>query len=308
MVRLLDFVSIGTTGITFSSPEVTSPDSMAYVVYDTSTGTMNMEDYVVWRATTFTSTGSTNGYFTINNTNLFPSYVALTNPIANYTTLNPALFKVMTYTEYTILQQVLTRIDLVRRRLPNPGYTITSINSVGQNGTVSMSGGFDKKFAVEELTQMIELSTVQINLTSPMTYFWHTFTSASQESVSNPYARSTGLPFTFIDLIVQGVILRALVAWGILEIDLSFSTSDSGLSITFDRVGHVQSWHNQLLQEYEKQTALFKMNYANHAGVGIGSTPYALQGIFGTAMNNVSAGGGNLSMTSLLGWQMARPL
>ena len=308
MVRLLDFISITATEITFSSPEVTSPDSMTYIVYDTSTGTMNMEDYVVWRATTFTSTGSTDGYFTISNTNLFPSYVSITNPITSYLTLNPALFKVMTYTEYTILQQVLTRIDLVRRRLPNPGYTVASTNSVGQNGAVSMSGGFDKKFAVDELSQIIDGSIIELNWTSPMTYFWPTFSSADQEKTNNPYRKSTGLPFTMVDLIVQGAILRVLVAWGILEIDMSFSTSDSGLSITFDRVGHVQSWHSALLQDYQAQKEKFKMNYANHAGVGIGSTPYALQGIFGTAMNNVSAGGGNLSMTSLLGWQMARPI
>jgi hypothetical protein len=304
VIRLLDIVSITTTEIIFKTPEISSPDVVPYVVYDTSTGVINMEDYIGWRSVTFTSTGNTDLYFKINNTNLYPSY---SDPITDYTTLRPSLFKVMSFTEYNILQHVLTRLDLVRRRLPNPGYTVSSTNSVGQDGTVSMSGGFDKKFAVTELVQIIEGSIIEINWTSPMTSFWPQYMTINQEKQTNPYSRSEGLPFAMVDLITQGAILRALVAWGILEIDMSFSTSDSGLQITFDRVGHVQSWHNALLMDYQKQKDVFKMNFANHSGVGIGSTPYAIQGLFGTALNNVSQGG-NLSMTSLLGWQSARPL
>jgi hypothetical protein len=304
LIRLLDVVSRTATEVIFKTPEISNVDTIPYIVYDTSTGVVNMEDYVAWRSLTFTSTGSTDLYFRINNTCLYPSYL---DPITDYTTLRPALFKVMSFTEYNILQHVLTRLDLVRRRLPNPGYTVSSTNSVGQNGTVSMSGGFDKKFAVTELVQMIEGAIIEINWTSPMTYFWPLYMTAGQEAQTNPYSRSEGLPFAMVDLITQGAILRALAAWGILEIDMSFSTSDSGLQITFDRVQHVQSWHSALLADYQKQKDVFKMNFANHSGVGIGSTPYALQGIFGTALNNVSAGG-NLSMTSLLGWQMARPL
>lgn len=304
MIRLLDVVSRNATEVMFKTPEISTVDTIPYVVYDTSTGVANMEDYIGWRSLTFTSTGSTDLYFKIDNTNLYPSYL---DPITDYSTLRPALFKVMSFTEYNILQHVLTRLDLVRRRLPNPGYTVSSTNSVGQNGTVSMSGGFDKKFSVTELVQMIEGAIIEINWTSPMTYFWPLYMTAAQEVQTNPYSRSEGLPFAMVDLITQGAILRALVAWGILEIDMSFSTSDSGLQITFDRVAHVKGWHDSLLMDYQKQKDLFKMNFANHSGVGIGSTPYALQGIFGTALNNVSSGG-NLSMTSLLGWQMARPL
>lgn len=309
MIRLLDFVSINASEIMFSTPEIGTSGAMAYVVYDTSTGTANMSDYITWRTPTFTSTGSaTNVYFSATNATLFPSYLQTTAPIVDYTTLDPALFKVMSFTEYSILQQLLVRLDLVRRRLPNPGYTVTSTNSVGQNGTVSMSGGFEKKFSIDELSTIIEGSIIELNWTSPMTYFWPVFMAAGQEVQNSPYSRTYGLPYAMIDLVVQGAILRALVAWGILEIDMSFSTSDSGLQITFDRVAHVKGWHDTLLQDYTRQKDLFKMNYANHSGIGIGSTPYALQGIFGSAINNVSAGGGNLSMTSLLGWQMARPL
>jgi hypothetical protein len=302
MIRLVDIASQDSTKILFQTPEITSGDVIPYIIYDTSTGSAsyNFRDYIAWRSLTATSTGTTDIYYTIDNTNLYPSYEAA---VSDYSVFDPSLFVTVSYPEYFIIRQLLTRLDLVRRRLPNPGVTVSGSNGVGNNGVVSFSGGYEKKFAISELMQFIEGTIFEVNWTSPQTTFWPTFMTADTEKINNPYARSQGLPNDMVEIVVQGAILKALVSWGFLEVDLSFSTTDSGLSITFDRVSHVKGWHDTMFQNYEQSKKLFKMNYANHSGIGVGTYPYAAYGIYGTMMNNVQVGGA-LAMTSLLGWSL----
>jgi hypothetical protein len=149
--------------------------------------------------------------------------------------------------------------------------------------------------------EMIEGAIIEINWTSPKTTFWPTFMTADMEKINNPYQRTSGLPHDMTDLVIQGTVLRALVSWGLLEVDLSFSTTDSGLSITFDRGSQVKGWHDTLFQNYLNDKKLFKWNHANHSGVGVGTYPYAAYGIYGTMLNNVQIGGA-LSLSSLMGW------
>lgn len=298
MLRLVDVIELETDHVTFQTQEVNVSNLVPYIVYDTSTGVSNIRDYVGWRSLTITSTGYNGSWFSIDNTNLYPKY---SESLADYSNLDPLLLKIMTFPEYNILIQSLSRIDLVRRRLPNPGHTLSSTNAVGENGVVSFSGGYEKKFTLDEMRQWIEGSIIEINWSSPSTSFWPGFMSQDAEVQYNPYLRDEGIPFDMIDIIVQGVVLRALNSWGLMEIDLSFSINDSGLSITYDRGPQVKGWHDTLFQNYVQQKSQFKMNYANHAGVGLGTFPWGAGFIFGTAFNNVQVGGA-LSMSSVLGW------
>lgn len=303
MLRLVDVVSRTSTGIQFRTSEITTADKVPYILYDTSTGASYLlgliEDYYGWRSTTsLTSSGATDVYFSINNSNIYPSYV---DPITNYVNLKPSLFKFVSYQEYVILQNVLVRLDLVRKRFPNPGFAVNTTNSVGENGTVSFSGGFEKKMTLNEIGQMMEGCIVELNATPPMTYYWPSFMTTTSDVFTNPYTNVTGMPFDMIDIVVLGTLIRCLIAVGILEVDIHFTASESGLQLTFDRATHVKGWRDALLQEYKDLKALFKWNHANHAGVGIGTTPWSAVGVWGTLFNNVSYGG-SIAFSSVMGF------
>ena len=302
MLRLVDIVERTAAHIIFQTEELEVSDLVPYVVFDTSTGVSIdlMEDYIGWRSLTVeTSTGSGITRFTIDNTNLYPSY-GLT--ITDYTTLNPRLFKFMTLQEYDILTDVLIRFDLVRKRLPNPGLGLSSTNGIGENGTVAYSGGHDKKMTVDEITRMIVGSILEINGAPPRTGFWPMYQTLDADKITNPYQYYGGIPNDMVELVKMGTLIRCLMAMGLLEVDISFSTSDSGLQITFDRAEKIKGWRGDLLTEYKEMKTLVKWNHANHAGVGVGTTPFAATGIWGTMLNNVTFGGGNLGLSSILGF------
>lgn len=303
MLRLVDIVAKTQTYILFYTSEITEADATVYVVFDTSTGASYSlgltEDYYAWRATSITSTGVDGTYYIISNSNLYPSY---SETITDYRSLKSALLTTVTYAEYSILQSVLIRLDLVRRRFPNPGFVVNSTNSIGQNGNVSFSGGYEKKMTVYEICMMMASTIVELNATSPTTSFWPTYISDIAISPYIAYASSTtSIPYDMVELASLGTFIRCLCAWGILEVDLSFQASDSGLQITWDRATHAKGWYDALLKDYTDQKLLFKMNYANHAGVGVGTYAFPSVGIFGTLLNNVTSGG-TLAYTSLMGF------
>jgi len=305
MVRLLTIPSITTTSISFSTYEIQQDQSIAYVVYDTSTGIMGMNDYYVWRTITATSTGNAGPYpalFQIDNTTLYPAY---STPITDYTTLNPRLLYVVTLQEAQLIENLLTRLDLVRRRLPNPGRTVTADSSVGEGGVVSQAGGFEKKFTVKELISFIEGAVVEINIHPPAVQFYWWWTTVASEKTPNPYRTiaSGGVPQSWMDLIVQGAMIRALISWGIFEVDTYFNASDNGLSIVYDRVNYVSSWFDKLLAEFKSQKDLIKWDCVNSAGVGVGTVAFSATGIVGQAANMLSSGG-IMAMNSLMGFNL----
>jgi hypothetical protein len=302
MLRLVSIYEQTSDHITFLTEEL-SNNVVAYVMFDTSTGvSINAsnytEDYPTWRCVAAeTSTGSTEFRFTINNSTLYP---ATSKTIVDYTTLSPRLFKIMTLQEYTILNDVLIRFDLVRKRLPNPGIGIASTDGVGEDGVVAFTGGHEKKMMISELMQMAEGAVVEVNGTPPRTQFWPMYLDLEADKAYNPYYSNAGIPNDMMELIKMGTLIRCLISMGILEVDISFSTSDSGLQLTFDRASHVKGWHDALLTEYKEMKALFKWNHANHAGVGVGTVPFSAIGIWGTLMNNATVGG-TLGLNSVLG-------
>jgi len=300
MLRLVEATEQDTTHVKFETEEIGDDDMIAYVIYDTSSGISTMQDYYHWRATT--STGEDIVGLTIDNTNKYPKVSA---NISDYTIFDPALFKVMTWAEHEIIQMLLTRVDLIRRRFPNPGVTISDTDGVGQQGVLSFSGGWDKKFSLEELRQMIEGTLLEVNIHPPTTSFYWAYNSTAADKLSNPYLRNTGIsgiPYQLVDLIVQGAMLRCLNAWGVLEIDISFSTSDSGLTITYDRVSKIASWMQALLTEFKAQKEFIKMDFVNSYGVGVGSMPFGATALWGMLMNNVTGPTGMTPLSSMLGF------
>jgi len=297
MVRLYSIPSRTSTGIVFRTEELSEENLVPYVMYDTSTGIVGASDYIAWRPKTYrTSTGDTQLTFAINNSNLYPGY---TTAVANYNVIDPRLLYIMTYDEYMLLKNLLIRIDMVRRRYPNPGTVINDTDGIGDGGAVSFAGGWEKKFSVEELISFIEGSLVEVNIHPPATWFYWRYLSEDEDKQTNPYMARNRIPYKLSDLIVQGAMIRALISWGILEVDVNFSTSDSGLSLTYDRVGHVSGWTDKLLAEFKAQKDFIKYDCVNSYGVAVGTLPFSSMGIF-DAVANMASQSGVLGMSTLL--------
>lgn len=302
MLRLIDVIEQDASHLLFETEELADEDIMVYVMYDTSTGITDLEDYYSWRARSV-ETSSGEYSFNISNSNKYPK----TSPsVSNYNILDTSLFKAMSWTEHEIIHMLLTRIDLIRRRFPNPGVTVNDVDYVGQGGTVSFSGGWDKKFSLEELRQMIEGTLIECNAHPPHTSFYWEYGTNSTDVYANPYTRTgasaAGVPYDMVDIIVQGALIRCLVAWGILEIDLNFSTSDAGLTITYERVGHIASWMQNLLNEFKVQKDFIKMHYVNSYGIGVGTMPFGATALWGMMLNQVTGPTGITPLSSMLGF------
>lgn len=300
MLRLISVPDRSDSDITFYTKEIKNPDMVSYIMYDTSTGN-NIEttkDYYSWRATSWeSSTGAMDAYIKISNGNVYPS---LEGGLSDYSNLNLRNFKIMTFQEYSILNSVLDRLDLVRKRLPNPGTGISSTDGFGQNGVVSYVGGFEKKMTIGEIGRMMEGTIIELNMTPPQTFFYPAYSPTLVDEAVSPYTATMGVPYDMTELIVQGTMIRCLIALGILEVDIHFTTSDAGLNLSFDRVGHMKGWHDALLTQYKEDKTLFKWNHADHGGMAVGTMPWAAYGIWGTMMNNVTYGG-MLAYSSVLG-------
>jgi hypothetical protein len=313
MIRFYDIVSKTSTGITIRVDRslISQSNYAVYAVYDTSTGVVSTDDYYMWRSLSVDTPNTVPNYtkyvdVIFNNSCLYPSY---SDGVANYTTLSNRLLAIITLQELEIFESLRTRVDLVRKRLPNPGTVINDTDGIGDGGVVGYAGGFDKKFSLIEYLEFINGALIEINITSPATQFWWDYTSASMDMLSNPYNRNSGVPFKIQDLIVLGGMIRALVSWGILEVDLNFNTVDSNLSVTFDRSSQVASWQQNILNEFNSKVKLFKWDFVNSYGVALGSTPYQLLGLWGKVAG-MTMQGSTLSMNSVLGYGFAasRPL
>ncbi len=314
MLRFFDIFEKTSTGISIRIDRqfIPSADYVVYAVYDTSTGVAATEDYYMWRALTVDTPNTVSNYqnyvdVTLTNAKIYPSYKP---GVGNYLNLSDRLIKFITLQELEIFDALRTRVDLVRKRLPNPGTVINDTDGIGDGGVVGYAGGFDKKFSFEEYLQFINGSLIEINLTPPVTEFWWNFSSNSTDMITNPYLRQdNGVPFKIQELIILGGIIRSLVAWGLLEVDINFNTTDSNLAISFDRAGQVSGWMQNLLNEYNSKVKLFKWDFVNSYGVGLGTTPYQLLGLWGK-MAGMTMQGNTLSLNSVLGYGFAagRPL
>lgn len=314
MVKMFDIFEKTSTGIGIrvSKKIIPDVDYAVYAIYDTSTGVVGLPDYYLWRCVTTATPDTVTNHddyvdILINNSSIYPSY---SPTVTNYLQLSNRLLKLITGQELEILNNVMLRVDMVRKRLPNPGVVIDSTANVGDNGVVDYSGGFSKKFTVEEYLQFINGSLIEINITPPATKMWWTFVPNDIDMNPNPYlATNTGVPIKVSDLIVQGSIIRSLVAWGLLEVDIAFNSTDSNLSISFDRGGAVQSWMAALTNEFTRQLKIAKWDFVNSYGVALGTSPYQLLGLWGNMCGTLSQNG-SLSVNTLMGYgyTASRPL
>lgn len=316
MVRLFDTIATSTGSGIYGARDFDRPMCPVFVVYDTptegqlyetSTGMVALPDYLSWKCFTQavksstlptavninslyrykTSTGevdalglpltpfgtvavrpsSTINVIKIQNECMFTNQTF--REIGSYADLYETNLHMMTELEFKVLKQLITQLDKVRRHYPTK---------------------FEKKYSIEELLVCMEAALVDINITSPVTQFWWTFVpaTAGQTQINPMNAPNAGVPEIMFNLLVQGALIHALITKGILEVDLNFNYSDSGLTLTYDNASQYSSWYDRLTQAYTQQKTIMKQHWRPR-GMGIGTIPEFGFGWFGQInqlMNN----------------------
>ena len=305
MIKLFNVVDKTAAGLTIRVDRKIIPhnDYAVYVIYDTDVVDTQHQDYYTWRCITRDVPNTVPNYelfvdIVLDNSALYPAFSEI---VADYTTLANSLLKIVSLQELEILETLKSRVDLVRRRLPNPGTFINDTDGIGDGGVVAYAGGFYKKFSIDEYLQFINGTLIEVNIVAPATKFWWDFSHKDADLNPNPYSHYRGVPFQLTDLLVQGSTIRALYAWGLLEVDLGFQTSDSGLTISFQRSPQIASWIQTFIAEYEKQKRITKMDFVNSYGVAVGTSPYFIAGLYGK-MVGMTAINGNIALNTLLGF------
>lgn len=206
--------------------------------------------------------GTTVTAFGISNANLYPK----TRPsVPDYNVFRPLQFNILTEFEWDLILSSLRFIDQVRSRHPNLGQRRLGMG---------FSGGFEKKFSIEELLDFLHQTVVEMNIHPPATMFWFQYVAIPRDGGSgsyNPYYVQTGIPYFWKDALVQGIVIKALLSRQIYEIDTNFNISDSGLSISYDRDSRLGSVLQGLIQQFEDRKKKIKWQHAPHGGSGIGT-------------------------------------
>ena len=65
----------------------------------------------------------------------------------------------------------------------------------------------------------------------------------------------------FKEILVQGAIIQALIAQGLLAVDQDFQYNDNGIALTVDHHSKILQWYQALLQQYVAKKRLFKPNF-----------------------------------------------
>ena len=117
-----------------------------------------------------------------------------------------------------------------------------------------------QQYSDNKIIQLLEAATSDINSGNPRTEYslFHIYKNIDD------------------DIIVNGAMIFALIAEGILQIRNQVSFNDSGLSVSiFDKTGAYQGWANFLLQQYAVDKAEIKRSVLarskNSGFVGVGS-------------------------------------
>lgn len=220
--------------------------------------------------------------FTTTNDVLYP---IMRPQIPSYNVFRNLQFNVITEYEWKIVQSVLKKVDMVRRRYPNLGQRQLGLG---------IAGGYEKKFSIEEILDFLYQTVVEINLQGPSTKFWFEFNDArgSFVSANNPYMASLGVPFELYPLLVDGTVIKALLSRQLFEIDTNFNISDQGISITYDKDSKLSSVISGLIAGYEKQKESAKMQYLPHSGSAVGTFfGYAGHNYFNTVASMLTENG-----------------
>jgi hypothetical protein len=62
-------------------------------------------------------------------------------------------------------------------------------------------------------------------------------------------------------VIIEGAIIQALVAQGLLAVDQDFQYNDNGISLAIDHSAKLQSWYTTILNQYIAKKSLYKKNF-----------------------------------------------
>lgn len=220
--------------------------------------------------------------FSISNNMKYP---IMRPDVPDYSLFRSMQFNILTDMEWKLVQAILKRLDLVRRRYPNLGQRQLGLG---------ISGGFEKKFSIEEILDFIYQTVVEMNLHAPSTKFWFGFNTSGNRVMShiNPYMSEYGVPFEWYDAIIDGSMIKALLARQIFEIDTNFNISDQGISISYERDSKIGSVLAGLVSEFDKKKTRIKWQYAPHSGSAVG-TYFGFAGYhyFNQVMNMLSTNG-----------------
>ena len=63
------------------------------------------------------------------------------------------------------------------------------------------------------------------------------------------------------EVLVQGSVIQALIAQGLLAVDQDFQYNDNGISLSVDHNTKLMGWYQTLLQSYITKKAQYKLNY-----------------------------------------------
>lgn len=228
--------------------------------------------------------------FGISNANLYPK----TRPqIPDYNVFRPLQFNILTEMEWDIILSSLRFIDIVRSRHPNLGQRRLGMG---------FSGGFEKKFSIEELLDFLHQTVVEMNIHPPATMFWFQYSAVPRDGAAgsyNPYYVQTGIPYFWKDALVQGVVIKALLSRQIYEIDTNFNISDSGISISYDRDSRLSGVIQGMMEQFQDRKKKIKWQHAPHGGSGIG-TFFGFGGnpIYQNVINSINLRG-SVSLKSL---------
>ena len=255
--------------ITFTINNLTLASGV-YVFYDTtqiplstSTGQSNhyRGNYYVWRVK------SSTGGVTINNNNAMNQSLAI-----DYTSLDTMYFEFFTFFEYVVFDMFSLKVDMVSRRYPQT---------------------FEKKFSLRELANCMEASVADINLYPPLTHYWFKFTRYDDETnvAKNPYCLQSGVPWEWTNIAATGAMLNALVAQGLLEVDINFGYSDQGVSITYNNMDPVKGWFTTLTEQFGKDRDSMKKNYWHPMASATIPYSFGIPGVLQTLMGPLSTVG-----------------
>ena len=63
------------------------------------------------------------------------------------------------------------------------------------------------------------------------------------------------------EVLIQGAIIQALIAQGLLAVDQDFQYNDNGIALTIDHNSKIIGWYQQLIQGYVAKKAAYKPNF-----------------------------------------------
>jgi hypothetical protein len=98
-----------------------------------------------------------------------------------------------------------------------------------------------------DIAEYIENSLREFNATSPTT-------GIHLETMG-------GILSIYKEVLIEGAVIQALIAQGLLAVDQDFAYNDNGISLNIDHSAKLQSWYTTLLAQYVAKKKQYKINF-----------------------------------------------